>query len=310
MAHLVKPDMPAVLERTHLASSFDAFLLPVYEAGSNSIHALLDRFGVDQVTTQGKLIFSFSIGTTPDEFSVTISDNGIGLDETNYLAFCTPFTGHKLRRGGKGFGRFIAFKVFEDISYYTKYKDKNDVSAIRRFRFDIFADEEILELASGRDPDFLTGCTVNYRQVKAAYHYQWTQLSKQRILDNLTSNFLTYLVDGRMPDTTVIVGAEEFDLRSHFRSVFRLEKSHPFSLQLRETSFDFKCDVARVEKGKPFNRHALLFFADNRLLGSGRAIENKLGRPSFQRKDGTEYVIIASLSGQFLDTHATRHGLR
>jgi hypothetical protein len=43
MAQLLKPDMAAVLERTHLAAHFDAFLLPVYEAGSNAIHALLDR---------------------------------------------------------------------------------------------------------------------------------------------------------------------------------------------------------------------------------------------------------------------------
>ena len=36
-----------------------------------------------------------------------------------------------------------------------------------------------------------------------------------------------------------------------------------------------------------------MFFADNRLLGAGRAIENKLGKPAFQRSDGTEYVVIA-----------------
>jgi|SRR5271165_7028634 len=116
MAQLLKPDMPAVLERTHLAQSFDAFLLPVYEAGSNAIHALLDKFGAAKIATAGKLSFSFSIGSHPDEFTVTVSDNGNGLDEPNYLSFLTPFTGHKLKRGGKGFGRFVAFKVFEEIT--------------------------------------------------------------------------------------------------------------------------------------------------------------------------------------------------
>jgi hypothetical protein len=120
MPQLLKPDMPAVLERTHIAGHFDAFLLPVYEAGSNAIHALLDRYGGSTIASEGKLIFSFSIGTSPDEFSVTISDNGSGLDEGNYAAFRTPFTGHKLRRGGKGFGRFIAFKVFDEIAYHSK----------------------------------------------------------------------------------------------------------------------------------------------------------------------------------------------
>ena len=49
-----------------------------------------------------------------------------------------------------------------------------------------------------------------------------------------------------------------------------------------------------------------MFFADNRLLGAARSIENKLGKPAFQRSDGTEYVVIASLSGDFLDKHANQ----
>ena len=110
MAQLLKPDMPAVLERTHIAGHFDAFMLPIYEAGSNSIHALLDRFGGANIATDGKLIFAFSIGTLPEEFSVTVSDNGGGLDDQNYLAFCTPFTGHKLRRGGKGLVALLHLK--------------------------------------------------------------------------------------------------------------------------------------------------------------------------------------------------------
>src|SRR5262245_26803312 len=101
MAQLNTPDMVAVLERTHLAAHFDAFLLPVYEAGSHSIHSLLDRFGAAKIATSGKLNITFTIGTTPDEFAATISDNGNGLDDENYAAFCTPFTGHKLRKGGK-----------------------------------------------------------------------------------------------------------------------------------------------------------------------------------------------------------------
>jgi hypothetical protein len=104
MAQLLKPDMPAALERTHLAQTFDALLLPIYEAGSNAIHALLEKFGATNIAVEGKLTFAFSIGTRPDEFAVTVSDNGDGLDDRNYLAFLTPFTGNKLKIGGKGFG--------------------------------------------------------------------------------------------------------------------------------------------------------------------------------------------------------------
>jgi hypothetical protein len=304
---LFKPDMPAVLERTHLAGTFDAFLLPIYEAGSNAIHSLLDKFGGEKIATEGKLTFAFSLGTTPDEFTVTISDNGNGLDKDNYNAFRTPFTGHKLRRGGKGFGRFVAFKIFEEVYYYSRTlgASPDDVDT-RSFRFNIYANEEIMELSGGIAPEFSVGCAVTYKQVKALYHSQWENISENRILDHLSSNFLTYLVDGRMPDTTVQIDGKEFDLRSHFGKVFKLEKTHTFNMELRGGTFEFKCDVSRVERGKPFAKHALMFFADNRLVGAGRAIENKLGKASFQHADGSEYVVIASLSGDFLDTHANQ----
>jgi hypothetical protein len=306
MAQLLKPDMPAVLERTHITGHFDAFLLPVYEAGSNAIHALLDRYGGSKIATEGKLIFSFSIGTSPNDFSVTISDNGNGLDEANYSAFRTPFTGHKLRRGGKGFGRFIAFNVFDEVVYHSKSLAQNSEIETRSFRFDVYAEEEMIDIAGGISSEFTTGCAVTLRQVKPQYHCGWQELSRERILDHLSSNFLTYLVDGRMPDTKVLVGDDEVDLRSHFARLFTLEKTHNFSLDLQGTSYEFRCDVSRVERGKPFSRHALMFFADSRLLGAGRAIENKLGKSVFQRSDGTEYVVIASVSSEFIDTRANQ----
>jgi len=306
MGQLNKPDMPAVLERTHLAVTFDSFLLPIYEAGSNAIHSLLDRFTATNIAAEGKLSFSFSFGPSPDKFSVTISDNGEGLNRENYNAFCTPFTGHKLKRGGKGFGRFVAFKVFDEVTYSSRFVEAG-IPSERSFRFDVFAGDELIELGGGSiELNHPTGCAVTYRQVKAQYHKQWEKLSPERVLDHLSSNFLTYLVDGRMPDTTVVIDGEEFDLRSHFGRVFKLEKSHDFSMELRGEDYQFKCDVSRVERGKPFTKHALMFFADNRLLGAGRAIENKIGKPAFQRGDGSEYVVIASLSGSFFDTHANQ----
>ncbi|SIQ66069.1 hypothetical protein SAMN05880592_104280 [Bosea sp. TND4EK4] len=306
MAQLFKPDMPAVLERTHLAGHADAFLLPVYEAGSNAIHSLLDIHGGAKIAAEGKLVFSFSLGTTPEEFTVTISDNGCGLDDSNYKAFLTPFTGHKLKRGGKGFGRFVAFKVFNDVLYRSKSKGPNGSIVTRNFKFDVYADEEIIDLIGGNGPEFDTGCAVTFKQIKPSYHKKWEELNAERILNHLSSNFLTYLVDGRMPDTRVFIGAEEFDLRSHFASVFSHEKTHEFPVELRDASYQFKCDVSRVARGKPFARHALMFFADNRLLGAGRAIENKLGKSAFQKSDGSEYVVIASLSGEFFDENANQ----
>jgi hypothetical protein len=53
---------------------------------------------------------------------------------SNYVAFRTPFAGRKLTRGGKGFGRFVAFKVFDEVAYYSKALAINGGIEARCFR--------------------------------------------------------------------------------------------------------------------------------------------------------------------------------
>jgi hypothetical protein len=204
-----------------------------FRGGSNSIHSLLDKLGHEKVAIDGDLTISISLGASAEEFAVTISDNGSGLDEDNYREFLTPFTGHKLRRGGKGFGRFIAFKVFNDIEYETRYKDSAGKVAFRKFRFSIEADEEISDLGGSIRLEHDTGCSVTYRQVRGPFQYQWLQLSEESILDALSSNFLPYLVDGRMPNTRIQIGEKEYDLRTYFARIFTFEQSHTFEISLR-----------------------------------------------------------------------------
>jgi hypothetical protein len=300
MPELQKPDMPAVLARTNLARHVGGFLLPIFEAVSNSIHSISERFPVDQVRTKGKIRIDVSDGDTSDKFSVTVTDNGVGLDPLNMKAFATPFTGNKLRKNGKGFGRFIAFKVFETVLYDFKATGTDQ----RRFRFDIYADEEIHFLKPRPEFPFETGCRVTYKDVRSEYIPRWQELTSEQFLDQITQNFLTYLAAGTMPDTIVSYAGAEVNLRDHFVSRFTYEERHEFTINMDGEECSFTLDVSRSEYGKPYERHTLLFFADNRILGKGRSIEGKVGRAFFERSDGSRYVVIAAVSGSFLDRHA------
>lgn len=301
MTELRKPDMPAVLARTNLARHLGGFLLPIFEAMSNSVHSVTERYSAKNVHRDGQIIVTVIDGERDDDFSITILDNGMGLDSKNFDAFITPFTGNKLRRNGKGFGRFIAFKVFEDIVYESK---KEDSDTTIKFRFDIYSDEELIELKGSDVFAYKSGCSVTYSGIRDDYIERWQDLGEEDFLNHLTQNFLTYLVDGKMPDTVINYNGNVTNLRDHFSRVFDYEESHIFKLTIESEEWEFKLDVARVKRGSPFDRHALLFFADNRILGRGRSIEAKLGKAFFERDDGSEYVIIAAVSGEYLDENA------
>ena len=165
---LLKPDMLAVLSRTHLQINLHDFLLPIFEAISNAMHgieeAFLDRAHAEK---EGVITVRFKDWTNPKKIVVSVSDNGAGLTEENYRSFKTPFSGHKLRQKGRGFGRFIGFKIFasrlsEPIFFFGK-------SDVRSFRFDIAQKEEFVLLDD--QPDFDgAGLTVTYDQPLTNWH--------------------------------------------------------------------------------------------------------------------------------------------
>lgn len=301
MPELQKPDMRAVLARTNLAKHTGGFLLPIFEAMSNSIHSVVERFGQAEARTSGRIIVTVTDGATDDKFKVTVSDNGAGLDDDNMRAFVTPFTGRKLRKNGQGFGRFIGFKVFEKITYTYRTAESDESAS---FLFDVYKDEEIIPLETADSLPFEQGCQVSYSQVRKEYLPRWRELNEEQFLDRVTQNFLTYLAAGSLPETEVFYNGNRTNLRDHFVTKFSHEEQHDFTLELDGVDYEFTLDVSRSEYGKPYSEHTLLFFADNRVLGRGRAIQNKLGRSYFEKDNGTRYVVIAAVSSSFLDENA------
>lgn len=61
----------------------------------------------------------------------------------------TPLTGNKFERGGKGFGRFIAFKLFDKVFYSSRHIDPNGAATAGTYRYKPFAaDDNLIPVAS------------------------------------------------------------------------------------------------------------------------------------------------------------------
>jgi hypothetical protein len=85
-------------------------LLPLFEAVMNSFQAIKEaklpanipgRITIEVIRRTDQLDLD-----VPPMNSFRITDNGIGLDDSNWDSFNTAFSPHKLTRGGKGLGRF------------------------------------------------------------------------------------------------------------------------------------------------------------------------------------------------------------
>lgn len=296
--HLKPADMVAVIERTNLRPTPDNFLLPMFESISNSFHSIQDRFGAEEIS-KGRI----EINITKQPSSISVKDNGTGLNAASMDSFLTPFSGHKLKRGGKGFGRFISFKVFEDIIYISRHLKDESIETFT-FKFDVKAEKEIQFIPTFESLIDEVGCGVLLRSPYPAFQDVSEKMDDDEIIGRIIRYFLPYFISGRMPDLKIRIDGKDYDPYDKFRQLFKPDHAVTKTISILGQPHEFQISVSQSEKGSLFPRHAMLLFADDRIIGSGRSIEAKIGVPHFTGPDGKNRVVIASVSGTYLNTHA------
>jgi hypothetical protein len=108
-------------------------LFPLFEVISNSIHAIEEKkakynskligkilIRVVRAGGEGLLLEVSDIEKYPI-ISLHVMDNGIGLDEENYISFQEFDSEHKSSIGGKGIGRLLCLKAFQKMTIDSIY---------------------------------------------------------------------------------------------------------------------------------------------------------------------------------------------
>lgn len=297
---LVKPDMQAVLSRTHIGVNLHGFLLPTLEAVSNAMHGIAARHG-PTAAQAGKVEIKIDQANDPSEILISITDNGIGLNEENYRSFKTPFSGHKLKARGRGFGRFVAFKVFDRILYSTRF-ETTDSPQTRTFRFDLRQANELIFFDG--EPDYAgIGMRVEYNKPLDQWHDLIRSLDQSEVADHIASHFLPEFLYGWLPEITLqFDDGEPQSITARFKSIFvETDKGTiEVAIEGREETLDYS--LARVPKTKSFKNHSLLFAAAERIVGTPRDLTNVLGQPHFSDAKGDSYIIIGVVRGEAFES--------
>ena len=106
--------------------------IPVFEAVMNSIQSISER----EPNQPGRITIDLhrERGLLQDENpqidGLTITDNGVGLDDDNFNSFNTAFSDYKESKGGKGLGRFTWLKALKSVmkivtTFLTSRRDSN-----------------------------------------------------------------------------------------------------------------------------------------------------------------------------------------
>jgi hypothetical protein len=309
-------DLASEVKRATLPDGLQGFLFPLFEAVSNALHSIEERWaGAAEANGQIEIDVSFN------DQSITIADNGAGFNQKNLNAFLTPLTGNKFERGGKGFGRFIAFKLFDEVFYSSRQANPGGAATIGSYRYEPFAIEDnLIQLGAGEGAGphrFDSGLTARmqsplqealiYFDVTGSYYSGGDAMGA--IASALVDHFLVEFIQKKVPKKFIlIVDGIRSNLYQYFYESLSLggSKSEHLEIDGESRLFEFNYFKVGVAQAK---KHRLYFYANNRAASELENISSGVNDKPFE-EDGPDgvrkYYYLVSVASDFFVSSQSR----
>jgi hypothetical protein len=287
------------LRNVPLAPSSHNSMLPVFEAVSNSIHGIQDRFPAD--ASQGSILIEVLRDKDGDPKGFRVSDNGAGLDKDSYDSFLQPDSAYKARRGGKGVGRLLWLKAFKKTRVDSVF-DEAGHRWKRSFKFVADDDDPIDDYSLDITKQEI-GTVVELRPYLSEYAAT-TPKKLDTIARSFVRHFLRDLID---PDGFSIVlddDGEKIDLRAFFRANSQDQQEANFEVTIGDGQQTFAITHMLVQSSlvdQDLKENALYLTGHGRAVVS-RGIDRAIGLTKV--RGGLNYIGI--VEGPFLDEHVNQ----
>ena len=122
------------IDNIALAPNARNAMFPLREAVMNSIHAIEERFGPDNLA-KGKIEIVIHTQEGDGYSGFTITDNGIGFNHDNLISVRKFDSRKKAKIGGKGVGRLLWLKVSDGAQIRSKFFREGEGVIASEFRF-------------------------------------------------------------------------------------------------------------------------------------------------------------------------------
>jgi len=184
-------NLQGVVENINLRTNI---YTPIVEAIVNSVDAIEESKRTDgeiivslKRDTQGQI--QFDDDSLPDVTSVAIIDNGIGFNDENTNSFNMLYSPQKKKAGGKGFGRFMFLKYFDEVKVDSVFETA-DGYARRMFDFAV-GNQMVANQTIERARDSVdTKTTVYLQGIKSSKFEKKVDTIARKLLERLLIYFI------------------------------------------------------------------------------------------------------------------------
>ena len=236
------------------------FLVPLFEAISNSVHAISSReMSKGEITVEilRRPHQQELLDDDGGELSITsfvVSDNGIGFTEPNMSSFGEADSPLKAPIGGKGVGRFTWLKFFDAATIESVYTEGEST---KRRTF-IFSNNGIDE-TDAVNVTSEVGTTIILGPLKIELEGK-TKKSLEQISIAIVEHFIAYLVTDALPHLIIKDGSASRDIRTFYKSsIGKSATSKSFTVE----GFEFEATGIRFYLGG--QPHAVFLCGDKRV---------------------------------------------
>lgn len=299
----LRPNIVKRIDRLPKPKNVTAAMQPLFEAISNAIHSVQNRFA-ETVSHDGKIHVTVNTNRNKDQVWATVEDNGLGLDEKNWDAFTETDTDNKISIGGKGVGRLLWLDCFQKISVVSTFKAKDGMER-RTFDFvlkqdDQIQNEKVEAVGSADSPSFF----VRFDGLRDNGYLSNFPGRDSFVFQHLTSHFLPTFIGKKCPQISVYVGDETRHYPAEIDNIVH-RKTADIRLETEDYGVLFltlmECD--KVASADLKGHHFVHFIAHDRTVQS-QSIDGKLGLKYFG--DDGDRVFHAILTGEYLDKNVNQ----
>jgi hypothetical protein len=294
----MKGDIVNRVRRLPKPSNSAEALQPLFETISNAIDAIEERFG-NKAIDEGRIDVTINDLKTPGTIEIIVSDNGIGLEDERFKAFCTTDTDFKIQKGGKGVGRLLWLDAFEKTSVVSIYQANGKLYQ-RSFEFQLTPKEQITnERVIDAKVGAQLGTIVRFVGLRGNAYSAKFPSRPRNLIRHFGSHFIAEFILGKSPQITISIGAESAFFPRDVHSLLEEDRG---SVTIPTEGFgdlelaSFICKRAASAEFDGF--HQLHYVANGRTVTS-RKIDGLLGIGRFGLAD--ELVYHGCVSGEFLN---------
>ncbi|MBB6178087.1 ATP-binding protein [Pseudorhizobium flavum] len=289
----MKFDINGRIDNLRVPSNRTALSYSIYEAVSNAVHAIEERFGIDEFAKRGEITVSIDFDGDKNLRHIAVADNGIGMTEKHLASFETCDTREKRSIGGRGVGRLIWAKVFQEIAIRSVYEVGLDKYEEVRFRFDPRREDSLVDLERHQGNASEVGTSIVLGAIRAD---QNAAMGKALLTRQLSHHFFPMFVAGGMPRLVAAIGGSTRDIGKYLAERVEKQGSKTVKPELG-TIGDLEITHVYAEKNisQGFS-NAILLAAQGRVVDTIE-IDQKFALSGLA--NGKAYICV--VRGQFLD---------